>query len=492
MVRKRGKSYYFEFMISGQRYNGVCKGCTTKTEAERFEKERRRLAEKAVAQKSAAAFLENFKDELTGGKPILLAEAFDLYLQKPAKREAKPEQIRKNRTYWNDFLAFMSSSYPSIERLSQVTRQQAEAYVMYLRKHGPFNRVITATSSTGKVSTYKTQAEKFSHRTINGRHKAVKAVFNRLTEDAGLLNNPFDIPVLENDTVNRDIFTPEEIELIGNNITMPIIRPVFTIGFSTGLTLGDICLLKWEDITEGWINKRRRKTGSKLEIPILPPLAAFLEEQRCNGIDKTSEYVAPELAQMYQNNPSGVQYRIRKFLSGLGIKTDVQQEGKRAISIKAAHAMRHTFAYFASIHGIPLNTVQGLLGHMSPEMTLMYQKHSQRQETEKLLRQMPSFFQQSAKAIPAITINEETPERKKLKDLADTLPIEDVRELVAYSSNLHSAEEATVIKECPIELQGHHTSTTIANFAAMANSMDVPDLFEWAERERCIQLQFSF
>ena len=63
-------------------------------------------------------------------------------------------------------------------------------------------------------------------------------------------------------------------------MTMPYTKPIFIIGLCTGLTLGDICLLKWSEIDGNWItNKRRRKTGTALEIPILPPLANFLNEQ---------------------------------------------------------------------------------------------------------------------------------------------------------------------------------------------------------------------
>lgn len=485
MVRKKGKAYYYEFMVQKKRYYGVCTNCSTQAEATRFEKKMHQVALSAAAQRTPKAFLENFKDELTGAKPILLNNAFDLYLQKPARREAKPEQIKTNKTYWSDFLAFMSSKHSATTRLSQVTRQQAEAYIMHLRKHGPFKQVITATSAKGKVSTYRTAAEQLSNRTVNKRHKAVKAVFTRLAEDAGLLSNPFDFPTLENDSVSREIFTQKEILLIGDNMTMPYTKPIFTIGFCTGLTLGDICLLRWDEIVDNWItNKRRRKTGSQLEIPILPPLAEFLAEQRRKGVDKASDYVAPELAEMYMKNPSGVQYRIRQFLSSLGIKTEKLREGKRAVSVKSAHAMRHTFACSTSSNGIPLGMAQNILGHMSPEMTLLYQKHSQRQEMERLLNQMPNFFQATENCAHKLLENIE-PERVELKHLADTLPIEEIRELLAFQSNSHGTVTAILPPEQTWEVAAEKPGTGSLVFQTETDV--VPDLFQWAESNSRIQ-----
>ena len=72
-------------------------------------------------------------------------------------------------------------------------------------------------------------------------------------------------------------------------------RPLFIIGICTGLSEGDICTLRWDEIRDGrWIVRRRRKTGASLEIPVLPPLAAFLDEQR--PISGEQEYILPEHA----------------------------------------------------------------------------------------------------------------------------------------------------------------------------------------------------
>ena len=56
------------------------------------------------------------------------------------------------------------------------------------------------------------------------------------------------------------------------------------------------------------------------------------------------------------------------------------------------HAMRHTFAYLAGVYSVPQPIVQSVLGHMSPEMTALYQKHASREAKVKFMQQMPNVL----------------------------------------------------------------------------------------------------
>lgn len=445
MIRKRRTAsgetneYHYEFMQSGKRYYGVCEGCTTERAALAYEKRMRDTAKAASEQKSVKALIENFREELTGGKAVTLADAFSRYLAKPKKRIPGEHQVKTNRAYWNDFTAFMTAKYPEAVNLSDVTGNYAEEYISLLRDTGAFVKEVKFSRQQGKTmihKTYQSCAEKLSPRTINARQKAIKAVFSWLAADTGLLKNPFDVPTLDNETVSRDAFSEEELQQINKNMTMPYIRPIFTIGVCTGLSLGDICLLRWNEINDGWIsNKRRRKTGVMLDIPLLPPLAAFLNEQR--PVTGSGEFVSPELAEMYQTNPSGVMLRVRSFLEKLDIRTATKIEGRsRAVSTKAAHAIRHTFAYIAGVYSVPQPIVQSVLGHMSPQMTELYQRHSTREAKAKFLANMQTPFNLPS-AAPALLLPapEGGLERAELHRLANTLPVEEVRAILAGLSS---------------------------------------------------------
>ena len=444
-VRKRNTSggqsteYHYEFMQGGKRYYGVCEGCTTERAALAYEKNIRDTVKAAAEQKSVKALIDNFREVLTGGEALTLADAFERYMAKPKKRIPSEHQARTNRTYWNDFAAFMAAKHPEAVNLSDVTDRHAGEYITLLRESGAFVKEVTFTRQGRRraiESTYTPQCDKLSPRTINARHKAVKAVFAWLKDDAGLARNPFDFPTLDNDTVSRDAFTDAELARIGDAMTMPYTQPIFTVGLCTGLTLGDICLLRWDEIADGWINnKRRRKTGAMLDIPIMPPLAAFLEQQRPHT--GAGEFVAPELAAMYQTNPSGVMLRVKSFLEGLGIQTTARVEGRsRAVSTKAAHAMRHTFAYLAGVYNVPQPIVQSVLGHMSPEMTALYQKHASREAKAKFLKQMPNVLGAPAAPLKRLPSAGTEPERAEVHRLADALPIEKIREILSYTKEM--------------------------------------------------------
>lgn len=426
------KEYHYRFMQSGKDYYGVCEGCTTERDALDYEKDRKADAKKLAEQKNVKALIENFRDQLAGsGEPITIAAAYDLYLTKPRKRTPGQKQEAVNRAYMRDFTAFMAKDYPEIATLRDVTQSHAEKYIHYLKTKGAFIKEITFKRATPKKtikeSTYKSKATKLSPRTINARHKLLKSVFDWLKTDAGIIENPFNFETIANKTESRDVFSDDELQKIGEAATMPYTKPVFIIGLCTGLSLSDICLLKWSEIKGDWITgKQRRKTGAPLEIPILPPLKKFLSEQFF--IFGNGEYVAPELAQMYLDNPTGVNHRIKTFLEGLGIKTAVKLDNRsRAVSNKMVHALRHTFAYLAGVHEIPLMIVQSILGHMSPEMTELYQKHASRHDKQKFLSKMPVAL---IGDVDVVIMPESEPERDKLRKLVETLPIKQIKQIL--------------------------------------------------------------
>ena len=133
---------------------------------------------------------------------------------------------------------------------------------------------------------------------------------------------------------------------------------------------------------------------------------------------------------MYQTNSDGVSYRIKQFLKGLGIETTRVPEGRtRAISVKDLHSCRHTFCYYAGIAGIPLTVVQSIVGHMSPAMTKHYSAHASMEDKRRGMERL-SFFTQDA--LPPTVIE---PERAKLHELIDTLPIEKVRATLHFAKS---------------------------------------------------------
>jgi len=432
--------YHYRFMHDGKIYRGACNDCTKKKDALEFEKIIKNKVNQLSQQKTIKALVENFKQELTGGNKISLTDAFDLYTSKPRRRQPSLQQQKITLSQWLDFVAFMSDQHPDILHLDKVTQTQAETYIQQLRKNGRFVRkIVYQQDYKGKniEHSYNAQSQ-LSGRTINAFHTTIKSVFSRLKKDAGIIYNPFDFDMMNNNSESREAFTVKELKLIGENLN-EFVKPIFTIGICTGLSEGDICTLRWDDIRdERWIVRKRRKTGASLEIPILPPLASFLNEQK--SLRSDGEYVLPEHAEMYNKNSSGISYRFKKFLEELGIKTTRVIKGRsRAASVKDIHSLRHTFAYMAGCYKIPLPIVQSILGHMSPEMTKHYQAHADREDKEKYLSQMPDFLSHTnlQMGLPQTDVKEalqetQDPERVQLHQLIDQVPIGAVKELLKH------------------------------------------------------------
>ena len=422
------KEYHYAFAQDGKRYRGVCEGCTTKRDAEEYEKNLRKRVQEAAAQKDVKQLIEHFREELTGSKDIFIAEAYEKSLEKPKKRMPSESLIRSKRSYWMDFTAYLNATYPDIQKLSEVRPFHAEAYVQYLRQNGRFNKTVSYSGSViTKERSYQLKSE-LSPKTINTYQQVLSEVFQLLARDAGIVENPFAaIPMLKKESESREAFSEDELTIIRDNLD-DFTRPLFTIAIATALREGDICTLKWSEIDfkRDLVVKRMRKTGNMVEIPIMPPLRFYLLQLQTDSAEL--EYVLPQHADMYLNNSSGVSYRIKQFLENkCHIATTKKLEGRsRAVSVKDLHSCRHTFCYYAGLYGIPLSIVQSIVGHMTPEMTKHYSAHASLSAKREQMRQLPEFMMLSGME----SRDFEAAEREELQALISTLPIEKVRQLL--------------------------------------------------------------
>lgn len=430
------KFYHYRFTMDGIHYNGVCKGCTTKAAAEKFEKDIHQKILELSRQKNVKALVENFRDDMTGGSSIALNEAFELSLKKPRKRKPSDSLIAIKRSYWRDFFNFMQEYYSDIAKLADVRKKHAEEYIQYIRDNGRFNKEVSF--KAGRKKTFYKRQGRLSNKSCNTFQQTLAEVFDKLYDDAGLVENPFSsIPKLDNESESREAFTEKELELIRDNAD-DFIRPLFCIGIATALREGDICCLRWKDINlkNNIITRKMQKTRRTVEIPILPPLRAFLIEQKERVGD--SEYILPVHAAMYQNNRTGISLRVKRFLENIGITTTKKVENRdRAISIKDVHSLRHSFCYYAGVYGIPFLVVKDIVGHVSPQMTQLYQQHADNRLKREKLMQMPDFM-----GLPVDSGN----------NLPATIELEQIKKhLTALVNNSFDLNK---IKECVKILEG--------------------------------------
>lgn len=378
--------FHYRFMKGGKLFFGVCQGCFDEASAKKFEADLRNKVSQLENQKTVKAIVENFRDELICGEKILLENVFAVISNKPRRRVMSEKQRANKESRFNDFVAFMKSTYPDVKYINGVTVLHAEEYISHLRREGRFNKLVESSQGT-----YLSNNTQLSSATVNRFLDELKCTFDAIMKQTGMLENPFEgiEPVLKT-YETREAFTENELELILKTAP-PFIRSIFVVGFFTALREGDISTLRWSDVLweHGVIRRRMMKTGVVVEIPIMPPLAEFLKEQ----IGKDEKFVLPEHAEMYLKNPFGISYRVKKFLEDdCKITTTKKIDGRsRAVSIKDVHSLRHTFCYFAGVAGIPLVVVQSIVGHMTPEMTAHYTAHADRKTKREKLAALPCF-----------------------------------------------------------------------------------------------------
>jgi site-specific recombinase XerD len=136
-----------------------------------------------------------------------------------------------------------------------------------------------------------------------------------------------------------------------------------------GLRPSDIRGLRFEDVhwREGRIAFVQAKTGTRLELPMLPDVESALVEYIRNGRPKTNErhifvrHTPPHLPLGTGNNLWQV---MERGLRSAGLELVGAGRGMRML--------RHTAATQLMRHGVQWETIAGILGHVSSETTRRY------------------------------------------------------------------------------------------------------------------------
>jgi integrase len=281
-----------------------------------------------------------------------------------------------------DFIKFIQAKHPAIEFMHSVTEDHAKQYFGHLQRNGKFDKHVTHKND-----------KNLSARTVNIYLTNLKQIFKELARDASIAVNPFAaIKKLSHKPAERDLFSDDELKKIWSNPDA-FLEPLFQCSYNTGLREGDICTLRKDEIDlvdgDGWINRKTRKTGKDVEIPVFgDDFRAYLEQ----SIDWNSEspFAFPKLCTAYHKSREKIHRKLTAYFKALKI-TGTQTKDKklsRATNRKGIHSLRHQFIYRACDSGIPIHVVQDIVGHESEAVTKIYAKHTSRADKEKHFRKM--------------------------------------------------------------------------------------------------------
>ena len=295
---------------------------------------------------------------LISASKITIAGMWEEYLKSPRR----PDSSSGTLDFYHDavlpFQKWMAERHREICEVRDVTEEIAGEYATEFWKSG------------------------ISERTYNARITSLKLVFRVLLKDS----TPFD-PIRRKTPCpqSRNAFTAAQLKAISDTIDTPNyymlhkpeMRLMLLIMLYTGCRGEDAALMKWNyiDFDNRIITYIPIKTARKRPVPVTVPIAVFLYETLRKKERDDEIYVLPKVADRYRRNPCGISTDITKLLEASGIKTktvDPELQRKRPVVLYSMHSFRHTFCSIAVNAGIPLATIQAIVGHSTSAMTAHY------------------------------------------------------------------------------------------------------------------------
>lgn len=264
---KRGSRYYLQINIDKHRTIRVIRNpenhaaATTTEEAERWrdstaEQIRQDVAGHRKESLPISELIEAYKEFL----PIYSKRRGSRHVDSTKESRLAPNTRRINERTLRQLVSFISKNYSRLSEAQDIQSVHVEAFMASKAeyKDGSYNRFLASLKHVFEVIPHLDSA-------------AIKNLRGRSRAD------------VEADTLHKGRFTDEELLAMQEKAT-GWIRPAMFIGFYTGLRLGDILTLKWEDISQdGFIHQVTRKTGKVFEA-YAPAVVIEIESWRNRSI----------------------------------------------------------------------------------------------------------------------------------------------------------------------------------------------------------------
>jgi site-specific recombinase XerD len=210
--------------------------------------------------------------------------------------------------------------------------------------------------------------------TVNFYCRVLRAVYNRAHCDGiegTLADSPFNKVQFGTVKTAKRAIGGESIKQIAhvdveNDTRLERARDMFLFSFySRGMSFIDMACLKYENIIDGVIYYKRRKTGQPMRVKLVPQLTDIIEKYR-NG----SRYVLPILHLGDRALYSQYRTELRKFNNSL---KELSWRLKSDISL-TSYVARHSWATLAYNSGASVSVISQSLGHTSERITSTYLK----------------------------------------------------------------------------------------------------------------------
>lgn len=390
---QRGEVFWLEYFANGKRIRQSL-GVSTRKEAD---KERARimhpltLEDEADRRRAVADAVASAEDQarqaMEAARPKLtVANAWQAYLASGERPQSGRVTLADYASHWHKFTTWWAGHAADRPHLEQVTREDANIFVRYLKD------------------------DDLSPRRYNLIVGTCKRAFRVLAPDLGDAPNPFERIALRSlEAPARRDFTEAQVATMLARADGEL-RLLLALGAEAGFRLADAATLDWAavDLAQGvivFMPAKTKRKGKVLRLPILAGLRDLLE-----AIPATQRQgpVLPRTCDAYRRNRPQVSQHLTRFFKSCGFVTveDAADparplSGKRRRVVLGYHSLRHYWVSHAQRHGVPYSVVMAQVGHGSPAITRGY-THVGVEQAREALAKVPSMLPTGPASRPQI------------------------------------------------------------------------------------------
>ena len=303
--------------------------------------------------------IETYRDvELTEESNMTLGEWMDKWLDSYMALTIRESTMDSYKTMTKHYI----KPYLGDEKIGSVTTADIQKLYNWLRENG-------------RVNEHYEKGNALSDSMIRSIHMMLHQAMDAAVRERIIVKNPTEGTVIpKNNYPPKQILTEEQLEkFLEVAKADPVWSDFFYTELTTGLRLGEICGLKWQDFEEktgrlhirrsvhrrkgGGVRVGETKTETGTRTILLPPSTVEILKARKKKSYSDWIFHNPVVAEVPMD-PSTAYHRLKTLLRYAELP-----------SIRF-HDLRHTFATHALTSGVDAKTLSTILGHTNASFTL--------------------------------------------------------------------------------------------------------------------------